>query len=39
MTDGPRWVIWRKNLETKEREFYLETYATEEHASARSNEL
>jgi hypothetical protein len=39
MSDEPRWVIWRKNLETREREVYLETYATEAEAAARADEL
>jgi hypothetical protein len=39
MSDEPRWVIWRKNLETREREVYLETYATEAQAAARADEL
>jgi hypothetical protein len=39
MSDEPRWVIWRRNLETREREVYLETYATEAEAAARADEL
>jgi hypothetical protein len=39
MSDQPRWVIWRHNMETREREVYLQTYAREADAAARANQL